>query len=217
MGHACVKCSVRLCKHNSQQHRFRAVRHTLQMPLTAGGTFTWEFADPNALLASMVAHSRQLNALFTEAVRRSPPSLDKPWSLVVAFDEFAPGNKLKVDNRRKTMVLSFSFLELGQFALNNGAVWQTPVCLRTTLIHQVEGGWPRFLRDYLRRQLFGPSGLATAGVPLELDGRVVLLHARLTNILSDGDGLRQALDWRGHSSLKPCFKHFNVFKKDWGG
>jgi hypothetical protein len=41
-----------------------------------------------------------------------------------------------------------------------------------------------------------------------------LLFARLTNLLSDGDGLRMAFDWKGASSLKPCFKHYNVFKKD---
>ena len=25
---------------------------------------------------------------------------------------------------------------------------------------------------------------------------------------------RMTLDWKGHGSLKPCFKHLNVFKKD---
>lgn len=35
-------------------------------------------------------------------------------------------------------------------------------------------------------------------------------------MLSDGDGFRQAFDWRGGSSLLPCFKHWNVLKKDSG-
>jgi hypothetical protein len=37
----------------------------------------------------------------------------------------------------------------------------------------------------------------------------------LAVLLSDGDGLRQALSWRGAASLKPCIKHPNVCKKDW--
>ena len=37
---------------------------------------------------------------------------------------------------------------------------------------------------------------------------------RLSNLLSDGDGFRSALDWRGGSSLKPCFIHDNVLKKE---
>jgi hypothetical protein len=184
------------------------------MPLIEGGFVDWEFADPNTLLVSLVEHSSALNRLFTEAVRISPPSVVKPWSLVVGFDEFVPGNKLKVDNRRKTMVLSFSFLELGQAALSQGLAWQTPVCLRASLIHSVVGGWSHFLKVYLQRQLAGPCGLSTSGVALVLSGQPVMLFARFTNLLSDGDGLRQALDWRGHGSLKPCFKHFNVFKKD---
>ena len=32
-------------------------------------------------------------------------------------------------------------------------------------------------------------------------------------MLSDGDGLRMAFDWKGASGLKPCFVHWNVFGK----
>jgi hypothetical protein len=148
-------------------------------------------------------------------VRLHPPSIEHPWSLIVGFDEFSPGNKLQCDNRRKTMVLSFTFKELGQLALCKALVWHTPVCLRTSVITQVEGEWSHCLSVYLQRHLLGPCGLATSGVPVVLaDGRPTLIFARLTNLLSDGDGLRMALDWRGHASLKPCFKHYNVFKKD---
>jgi len=37
---------------------------------------------------------------------------------------------------------------------------------------------------------------------------------RLSILLTDGDGFRLAFDWRGGASLKPCFKHDNVLKKD---
>ena len=35
------------------------------------------------------------------------------------------------------MVLSFSFLELGQFALSNGSGWLTPVVLRDNIMGKV--------------------------------------------------------------------------------
>jgi hypothetical protein len=35
------------------------------------------------------------------------------------------------------MVLSFSFLELGQFALSNGSGWLTPVVLRDNMMNKV--------------------------------------------------------------------------------
>ncbi len=37
------------------------------------------------------------------------------------------------------MVLSFTFLELGQAAMMNGTAWLTPVCVRTSKIGQVAG------------------------------------------------------------------------------
>jgi hypothetical protein len=72
------------------------------------------------------------------------------------------------------------------------------------------------LRLFVERILFGGSGMSTVGVPVLIGGQERLLFAKLTNILSDGDGLRMAWDWKGASSLKPCWKHFNVFRKDSG-
>jgi hypothetical protein len=195
--------------------RFLGMRHIEQVPLVNGGHWEWELVDPCILLSAAVEHKRSLSELYTRAVADSPPSLDRPWSLVVAYDEFVPGNKLQPDNRRKTMVLSFTFKELGQVALYNGAAWLVPVCVRHSEIAALRGGWSHLLRLFLRRILFGPSGLATSGAPVRLlDGRTVLVFARVTNILSDGEGLKLGFDWKGHASLKPCFKHYNVFKKD---
>ena len=111
------------------------------------------------------------------------------------------------------MVCSFSFVELGQTALSTGTGWITCVVLRATQLAAIRGGWSACLRRFLERQLFGPNGLASTGLPLTVGGQHILLFARMSNLLSDGDGLRQALDWRGASSLKPCFKHCNIYKK----
>jgi hypothetical protein len=115
------------------------------------------------------------------------------------------------------MVLSFSFLELGQFALCQNTAWQTPVVVRTSIIGTIDGGWSTMLAVYLKRQLLGPSGLVNAGVPLMLhgdEGQPTLMFAKLEALLSDGQGLAMAFNWKGHGSLKPCFKHYNVFKKE---
>ena len=73
------------------------------------------------------------------------------------------------------------------------------------------------LSKFLEIILLGPQGLSSSGVPLALsDGNNIMLFAKLGAILADGDGLRAGLDWRGASSLKPCFRHANLFKKDSG-
>ena len=196
--------------------RFDSLRLAVDMPLADGGSFSWELAHPGRLLAETVANSPGLQRIYLDAVGRSPPSVQNPWSLIVAFDEFAPGDKLKVDNRRKAMVMSFAFRELGQAALTRTSVWSTPVIVRSCMIQQVVGGWPHFLKIILKLLLLDPCGLATGGVPLELNGAPLMLFARLGNILSDGEGLQRAYHWKGHAGLKPCLKHYNIFKKDIG-
>ena len=78
---------------------------------------------------------------------------------------------------------------------------------------KVKGGWAHFFRTILEEQLTSPGGLSTAGVPLKIGGRVVLLYAKLSNVLADGEGHMKVWDWKGASAMKPCIKHYNVFKK----
>ena len=112
------------------------------------------------------------------------------------------------------MVLSVSFLQLGQFALTSGDAWVTLAVVRTIgVIDCVVGGWSAMLRVLLEQLFLGNLGLATVGLPLNLSQQPpVMLFAALTNFLADGDGLRSAYDLRGASSLKPCLVHHNVLK-----
>lgn len=108
-----------------------------ELESTSGPPVDLVFADPGKLLASLVEESPALQDVYAEAWARSPSSPDRPWSMVVGFDEFTPGNKLSCDHARKTMVLSFSFLELGFVHLSRGASWCTPLVVRSTKIAKV--------------------------------------------------------------------------------
>ena len=79
---------------------------------------------------------------------------------------------------------------------------------------QVVGGFSHMLSAVLEHLLLGPSGLTSVGLPLLIAGVHRMLFGRLANLFSDGDGHRQALDWKGANGLKPCIKHVNVLKKD---
>lgn len=103
---------------------------------TTGTEWQWDYAEPGALLSLLVDSSDALQALYTDAWDRRPCSQQSPWSAVVGFDEFIPGNKLATDQTRKTMVVSFSFLELGGAALAQGMTWVTPVTVRSNKISQ---------------------------------------------------------------------------------
>ena len=88
------------------------------------------------------------------------------------------------------------------------------VANRPTDGFQVVGGFSHMLCAILEHLLLGPSGLTSVGLPLLIGGEHRMLFGRLANLLSDGDGHRQGLDWKGANGLKPCIKHVNVFKKD---
>lgn len=57
----------------------------------------------------------------------------------------------------------------------------------------------------------GPSGVATAGLALDLGfAEPVNLYAEVSHLLADGEGLEFLLQWRGASSIKPCPRHWNI-------
>ena len=192
---------------------FEAVRVEERVQLIDGSEWTWELCEPSLLLSRALRASRELQTMYDAAF---VASRSEAWRLAIVFDEFTPGSLHRPDNRRKCMVLGFNFLDLGMDALSQELTWMIPIIARSTKIREVLGGFSHMLKLFLRRLLFGPYGLKTAGVVLNTTrGQQqlnVLLTADLWTILADGDGLRQALDWKGANGIKPCFKHVNVLK-----
>ncbi len=193
------------------ESKYAVMKHTEVLTLRDGSTFDWEMCNPNQLLATMVEESPCLQRVYSEVARRKG---NEPWSLVIGYDEYVPGSKFRCDTNRKAMSLSFNFLDPGLEALCHDEAWFMPVTIRAKVLANVEGGWSNRLRRYLNLQLLNPTGLATAGVPLYLNGSVYVLKARLVALLTDGDGHRQALQWRGHASVLPCFRHNNALRKN---
>ena len=124
---------------NTANHRiFNELACSVDLPLADCGTpWSWQYADPGALLAKITEASPEVAHAYRRAWDRAPSSPEAPWHLVVAFDEFIPGNKLSCEHSRKSMVLSFSFLELGQELLSAGEFWVTPVVARSAMLHEV--------------------------------------------------------------------------------
>jgi hypothetical protein len=181
------------------------------LPLINGGTFDWEYLHPCRLLTEQVHASESLQRLLAKVaeVRR-----DEHLQLIVAFDEYVPGDFKRPVTNRKSMNLVFSFLDLGGHMLMQDALWFTPVTVRTSKMFAVDGAWSCMLKRFFHTFLWGPCGIETAGVALVLCGRPYVLKAKLAVIIADGAGWVQGLEWRGAGSIRPCFKHGNVLKKD---
>jgi hypothetical protein len=211
-----INLASRWCLNAANLAEFMSVRHVEPLTLKDGSVFNWEMGDPNRMLQNLVDNSPHLQALYLRAAAKHPCSAERPWSIVFGFDEFCPGNKLKVRNERKNMVLSYSFVELGQETLWHAHAWTTPVCVRSSVIAKVQGGWSHMFRQYLRLHIAGVTGITSAGVPLMLRGRPFLLFAKFRFLIGDGDALRAAWDWKGANGMKPCFRHSNVVSKGSG-
>ena len=192
------------------QDRLKNVIHTEHLVDKRGAPTDWVFCDPGKLLMYLIETCPKLQEIYACAANHFR---DNEWRVIVEYDEFVPGNKLRTNNHRKSMSLCFSFVELGRRFLRVPCTWMFPVVCRCHLYDSVEGGWSNFFRIYLKRMFLSPNALNTAGVPLVLNGQGYLLKATLRFMLSDGQGLQIALNWKGASSLRACWFHWNVMKK----
>lgn len=190
---------------------FEPIKHVEEMPLKSGGTFRWEMCHPCHLLATMTHHSERLQDLFAEVAGRRR---DAEWALVVSFDEYVPGDFKRPECNRKSMNVAYTFLDFGAHHLNQDALWFVPVTVRSAILADIEGGWSAMLTRFLHVFLWSQNGIQTSGVPLNVKGSTYLLRARLKCVICDGAGLQQALQWRGAGSVRPCFFHGNVLKRD---
>ena len=66
---------------------------------------------------------------------------------------------------------------------------------------------------YLKLHLLGPTGLATAGAPVTVDGIDVLMFARIEYMIADLDGHRMSMNSNSANGFRPCLRHCNVLKK----
>ena len=139
---------------------FNQVATTIKLPSNdSDDTIDWTLAHPNWLLTKTAEQCPHVAQVLLETMQKHPPTKERPWGLIVGFDEFTPGDLMHGHNERKTMVLSYSFVELGRRYLSDVRFWLVPVCVRTYVISSVRGGWSCMLRKYLHLHLLGASGI----------------------------------------------------------
>lgn len=188
--------------------------HRLDLPAVGGGQISWEFLEPNRLIAHVIEACPQLAEAYARAANECAPTVDRPWKLRLCYDEYVPGDKLKAYSTRKAMVLGFNFVDLGEDILSKDYSWFIPIVTRQQYMKQVLGGWSHMLAKFLHVQLLGTHGLQTTGAVVMLNGSPLQIFANVESILGDYDGIRIGWDWKGSGSLRPNIRYSNVFKKN---
>ena len=88
--------------------------------------------------------------------------------MVLYSDELTPGNPLRADNRRKTMIWYWSILEYGRHNLQKVEAWLPLAAIRSSIARQVEGGFCGVFRHLLRALFLRDGDIGTAGITLRL-------------------------------------------------
>ena len=112
------------------------------------------------------------------------------------IDEVTPGNVIAPDNKRKSYIVYYTWLELAKLRLDLS--WIPVTVLRHDDVSKITGGLPRFMTyviSFLKERV--------------LDGcRVGLGFLRTTELflVADEGALKLCTDIKGASGLRPCLK-----------
>lgn len=114
---------------NENTSKYQKFLDAIEVELDGGGgnrSYKVPVIKPQELLNELLATSRKAQRAYGEALAATPPTYARPWRVVVAYDEYAPGAQLTGRHPLKTMHLAFTFLELGM--QQHGDLWLSGLC-----------------------------------------------------------------------------------------
>ena len=112
----------------------------LELDLKSGKTLKWPAAHPGALLTYLCTYAAPFMEHIADSIKRIGSSPSKPWRINFYADEAAAGALLKLDLKRKSWMIYWSFLEFGPEFLAHESNWFTLGLLRVTFTYQVVSG-----------------------------------------------------------------------------
>ena len=159
------------------------------------------------------------SSAYRDLLRRlwleNPTSSDRPLHLVFYGDEVVPGNVLRLDNGRKVFVCFVTVKEFGPIVLSSIDGWLPLFVVRANVAKQISGGLSACMRELLSSIFIKEKVGRGIALPLELgDQSQVLVHFAVSNLVLDGDALRQVFSSKGAAGKLPCLGCLNVLRDD---
>ena len=84
--------------YNDLLEESRPLKLALTLP-TEDDEYQWELLEPSLLLAHVVGSCPALQDVYRVALEAWPPTLERPWDLMLCYDEFRPGDLLNYESR----------------------------------------------------------------------------------------------------------------------
>ena len=145
---------------------------------------------------------------FEQKLRECPPSLEKPWNLVLYTDEVTPGNPLATLNKRKFHTIYWSFLEFGINALSRE---ESRFCVATEYsihVSSLSAGLSQVVAVVLKCFFSDGVNIAISGILLPCGIR---LWAKMGGTIQDGGAHKSVFHSRGDGASKFCLLCNNLF------
>ena len=171
---------------------------------------TIAFTNPLAMLHEQCSRSADFSKLVEEANARNPCSVARPWTIVFYQDGVNPGDGLSKNQRRKSSVFYFSFLELGMRALAHEEAWVTLAVVREDMVRKLPDGNATLASECLDAFYNPKHDISRSGCNVTLsNGTRIRIVARVGIILADALAFKEILACKGHGGHKPCFLCMN--------
>ena len=126
--------------YRAQVEAFNAVKTVISVPRNDGSFYDWEICDLGKLLVHLTSECDGLAALLNELFETRPCSKNRPWGLILCFDETVTGDSLRLDVPKKFMAVYCTIKELGPTMLKHEKVWMPLATVRTNVLQHIRRG-----------------------------------------------------------------------------
>ena len=176
-----------------QETPYGALHQSVSLPAVDGGEVCLDFQAPLPMLHVAASTSVSFQKFLLRVLAASPSTPQRPWRVMVYFDEVTPGNQLSSANRRKSQCVYWTIAEFGDTALVDEEAWFTCLVATSLQVKKVLGGMSCVIGAFLK--MFWGQDIVEArwgGVSLPLQSNApVRIFLEMGCILADTEALRQ--------------------------
>ena len=176
----------------------------------AGKPMSVDIISPLAFLAHAFGQGGSFHDFFIARLKQHPCTLEFQWHFILYADEITPGNPLG-EARRKIWVMYWSFREMGGTALQKQACWFPLLCVKTSLVGQIDDGLSQLTASILKHIFVNSACGVDSGFFMKApSGALHFFAFKFGHCLQDGGAHKLMYGRKGDAGTRFCFICLNL-------
>ena len=176
----------------------------------AGKPIKVDIISPIPFLAHAFGQAGSFHDFMKERLCKQPCTLDRPWHFILYADEVTPGNPLG-EARRKLWVMYWSLREMGGLGLQKEACWFPLLCVKTSLVSQIDDGLSQLTASILKHTFLSSPCRADSGFFMKAPNKTPHFFAfKFAHCLQDGAAHKLMYGCKGDAGTRYCFICLNL-------